>query len=156
KRFSSAKVSVRIAGPGGAIHWPSGPRTRSGLSVGSWLITTTSSLVMARSVSSVLTPSARAVRKAAMVVSGARPRAPRWPCRSKAASAAALAAQIAQASDAACDIGMCGQQRRGLLGDGLHRIDDEEMLGGTTDSGKGRRLADSFWSAEIRPLGLRV
>ena len=60
---------------------------------------------------------------------------PRWPCRSKAA--ARLGAQIAQASNAIGNIGMRGQQCRRLGREGLHGVDDEEMLGGTTHSGKG-------------------
>src|ERR1700736_3776518 len=39
---------------------------------------------MARSSSSVVTPISSAVAKASRVFSGARPRAPRWPCRSNA------------------------------------------------------------------------
>src|SRR6185503_16959401 len=111
-----------------AIHCPSS-RVRSGLSDGSWLMIRTPSLVTAMSVSSVVTPRPRAVRKAASVFSGARPRAPRWPCRSNA-WAGKLSAQIAQASDAIGDVRMRGQQRRAFLGEGLHRVDDEEMLRG--------------------------
>src|ERR1700748_2916738 len=100
----------------------------------------TSSLVTARSVSSVVTPRATAMRKAASVFSGARPRVPRWPCRSKAPAETRLAAQIAEASGAVGNVGMSGHERRRLGREGLHRIDDEEMLRGTTPSGKGRRL----------------
>ena len=42
------------------------------------------SRVMPMSVSSVVTPIARALRNDAIVFSGASPRAPRWPSRSKA------------------------------------------------------------------------
>src|SRR5215475_6032620 len=42
---------------------------------------------MARSSSSVVTPINNAVLKAARVFSGAKPRAPRWPCRSNATAA---------------------------------------------------------------------
>src|SRR5262249_22660969 len=51
----------------------------------------TSSRVMARSSSSVVTPISSAVANASRVFSGASPRAPRWPCRSNAmASPAAM------------------------------------------------------------------
>src|SRR5882757_829866 len=103
-------------------------------------MTKTSSLVTARSVSRVVTPRSTAVRKAASVFSGARPRVPRWPCRSKAPADIRLAAQIAQASDTVGNVGMRSHERRRFGGKGLHRIDDEEMLRGTAHSGKGRRL----------------
>src|SRR5215467_698047 len=49
---------------------------------------------MARSSSSVSTPSASAVENAVSVFSGARPRAPRWPCRSKADAPVASATML--------------------------------------------------------------
>src|SRR4051812_48058791 len=143
-----------MAGPMPASHWPSGPRTRSGLRNGSWLTTTTSSLVTARSSSSVVTPSATAWRKAASVFSGARPRPPRWACRSKAAAATALATQIAQASDAIRDIGVGRHERRGLGGEGLERVDDEEVLGGTAHSGKGRGSGGELGQRRDQAIGI--
>src|SRR6185503_17075428 len=133
-----------------AIHCPSS-RVRSGLRNGSWLMINTPSLVTARSVSSVLTPRSSAVRKAANVFSGARPRAPRWPCRSNAL-AGRLSAQIAQASDAIFDVGMRGQQRRAFGRESLHRIDDEEMLRRTTHSGKGLGLLGELTQCRYQPV----
>src|SRR5882672_7802781 len=117
-------------------------------------MTKTSSLVTARSVSSVVTPRSTAVRKAASVFSGARPRVPRWPCRSKAAADTRLAAQIAQASDTIGNVGMRGQQRRRLGREGLHRIDDEEMLRGTTHSGERRRLVGELAEGRDETVGI--
>src|SRR6266542_236663 len=94
---SSSNVSVRIAGPGSRSQRPSRSRTSAGLRYGSCEITTTSSRVTATSVSIVDTPSSIALRKAASVFSGARPRAPRWPCTSNAAASPANARQSASA-----------------------------------------------------------
>src|SRR5215217_3035010 len=135
-----------------AIHCPSS-RVRSGLSNGSWLMISTPSLVTARSVSSVVTPRSSAVRNAASVFSGAKPRAPRWPCRSNAA-AGRLSAQIAQASDAILDVGMRGQQRRAFRREGLDRVDDEEMLRGTTHSGKGLGLLGELAQRRYQSIGI--
>src|ERR1700730_17400020 len=116
-------------------------------------MTKTSSLVMARSVSRVVTPRSTAVRKAANVFSGAKPRAPRWPCRSKAPADTRLAAQIAQASDAVGNGRMSGQMRRSLSCEALHRMDDEEMLRGTARSGKGRRLVGELAERRDQAVG---
>ncbi len=97
-RASSASVSVLIAGPLAASHAPPGPRVRSGLSDGSCDSTSTPSLVTARSVSIVVTPIASARWNAAIVFSGARPRAPRCPCRSNPIAGLAVAATISEPS----------------------------------------------------------
>src|SRR5262245_12424893 len=76
-----------MAGPWAGRNLPSGPRVWAGLRRLSWLTTRTPSLVIARSSSSVLTPIDNAVANAGSVFSGARPRAPRWPCRSNAPAA---------------------------------------------------------------------
>ena len=65
----------------------------------------TPSLVTARSVSSVVTPISSALAKAASVFSGASPRAPRWPCRSKALSGTAPRDQDAECGQASVRIG---------------------------------------------------
>ncbi len=81
---SSSKVRSAMFGPGPSSHLPSGPRVVSGFSRRSWWTTTTSSFVIAMSHSIVSTPSSRAFFQPGTVFSGASPRAPRWPCRSKA------------------------------------------------------------------------
>src|SRR5262249_43834306 len=83
----SANVSEWIAGPSASRNFPSAARVWSGLRRRSWLTTRIPSLVMARSSSSVVTPIDNAMVKAGSVFSGARPRAPRWPCRSNATAA---------------------------------------------------------------------
>src|SRR5690348_690021 len=145
-----------MVGPTPSIQLPSGPRTRSGLSRGSWLSTTTSSLVIARSVSMVVTPSAAACRNAPIVFSGANPRPPRWAWRSKAmaAEATALAAQIAQASDAIGDIGMGRQERRRFRREGLDGIDDEQVLRGTTHSRKRRGGGGKLGQRRNQSIGI--
>src|SRR5262249_53272922 len=77
----------RDRGPSASRNLPSGARVWSGLRRLSWLTTRIPSLVMARSSSSVVTPIDKAMVKAASVFSGAKPRAPRWPCRSNATAA---------------------------------------------------------------------
>ena len=64
-------------------------------------MTRTPSLVTARSVSSVVTPMARAKENAAIVFSGRNPRAPRCPWRSKECAGVELAASANAASSAA-------------------------------------------------------
>src|SRR5690606_15110313 len=84
--------------PGAVRKAPSGPRVMSGLSLGSCETTSTPSLVMPMSSSSVATPVRRAFSKAGSVFSGERPRAPRWPCRSKAAALAPARTKARQAT----------------------------------------------------------
>src|SRR6478672_13362212 len=73
-----------MSGAGSATQLPPGPRARSGLSLRSWWITTTPSRLTPTSSSKVVTPNASARSKPGKVFSGAWPRAPRWPWRSKA------------------------------------------------------------------------
>src|SRR5262249_39546641 len=94
-------------GPLGVEKLAVGERVWSGLRRLSWLTTRISSLVMARSSSSVVTPIDNAMVKAASVFSGAKPRAPRWPCRSNATATehrtkptATIAAAVIFAMDA--------------------------------------------------------
>src|SRR6266511_1867587 len=81
---AAARAVPGFKRPTSSRNLPSGPRVWSGLRRLSWLTTRTPSLVMARSSSSVVTPIDNAVLKASSVFSGAKPRAPRWPCRSNA------------------------------------------------------------------------
>src|SRR5262249_12395623 len=121
-----------MSGAAAATQRPSGPRATSGLSLRSWWITTTPSRLTPTSSSKVVTPSSSARAKPGNVFSGAWPRAPRWPCRSKLAALSTGKVSLSR-----------NRRRRSEPDPGGDRNDPEEKM-------DPERLADEYRGEERR------